>query len=455
MEEYIKKLLEQVRFKKAHRGIAEEIRAHIEDQIEDNMAAGMDREAAEKAAIEDMGDPVEVGISMDRVHRPQIAWQMVLGAVVVGIIGSIIHILLAKSAAVGGNTGVVNGSSSFILYTVLGIIAMVLVYLMDYTAIARFSRILAVALFILIPITDRMGRQINGTHVFLSVGPITILTTAVMLLYIPLYGGIIYKYKGGKCGSLIKALLWIVIPCGFVFLIESKSTAFIMAVSMLAQLTIAILKGWIKVPKVPVIAGIWSVFILSPVILVWGLYSLGTLAEYQMMRLEHMFKADSPAYYEINTVREFARSSGLLGGGSEDIFDRLPSPNSDYVLTYITSTWGTIAVIAVIAAVGGLIIAGFITSSKSKNQLGQVMGSGCMMALLASALLNMGAAFGVIPFFSSFFPFISAGGSNLIVSYAFLGIIMCIYKYKTAYPQHMDIDIRGKIKLGKIEFIKN
>ncbi|WP_242834416.1 permease prefix domain 1-containing protein [Butyrivibrio sp. FC2001] len=42
MEEYIKKLLEQVRFKKAHRGIAEEIIAHIEDQIEDNMAAGMD-----------------------------------------------------------------------------------------------------------------------------------------------------------------------------------------------------------------------------------------------------------------------------------------------------------------------------------------------------------------------------------------------------------------------------
>ncbi len=35
-----------------------------------------------------------------------------------------------------------------------------------------------------------------------------------------------------------------------------------------------------------------------------------------------------------------------------------------------------------------------------------------MMALLASALVNMGAAFGIIPFFSSFFPFISAGGST-------------------------------------------
>ena len=65
MEEYIKKLLEQVRFKKAHKGIEDELRAHIEDQIEDNMASGMNREAAEKAAVADMGDPVEVGISMD------------------------------------------------------------------------------------------------------------------------------------------------------------------------------------------------------------------------------------------------------------------------------------------------------------------------------------------------------------------------------------------------------
>ena len=38
MEEYIKKLLEQVRFEKAHKSIADELRAHIEDQIEANVA---------------------------------------------------------------------------------------------------------------------------------------------------------------------------------------------------------------------------------------------------------------------------------------------------------------------------------------------------------------------------------------------------------------------------------
>ena len=51
------------------------------------------------------------------------------------------------------------------------------------------------------------------------------------------------------------------------------------------------------------------------------------------------------------------------------------------------------------------------------------------------------------------------GGQNVIVviliSYTFLGIIMSIYKYKDAYSQHVDIGIRGKIKLGNIEIMKN
>ena len=53
------------------------------------------KEAAEKAAVADMGDPVEVGISMDRVHRPRLAWSVVAIAVLIGIISSVIHAFMA------------------------------------------------------------------------------------------------------------------------------------------------------------------------------------------------------------------------------------------------------------------------------------------------------------------------------------------------------------------------
>ena len=90
MEEYLEKLLAQIRCKKARPYIAEEIRGHIESQIEDNIASGMTDQEAEKNAVEDMGNPVEVGILLDKVHKPQIAWRLL---VIVGIM-SLLGILL-------------------------------------------------------------------------------------------------------------------------------------------------------------------------------------------------------------------------------------------------------------------------------------------------------------------------------------------------------------------------
>lgn len=447
MEEYIKKLLEQVRFKKAHKGIEDEIRAHIEDQISDNMAAGMDRESAEKAAVADMGDPVEVGISMDRVHKPHLAWSMVIAALVVGILGSIIHILITEDAVASGKEIFVSGSDNYILYTIFGIIAMIIFYLIDYTNIAKYSKFIVAALLV------QFMLVINDT--LIVIGHEGIFASSLMLLMVPAYAGIIYKYRGKGIGALIKSLLWIIIPCGIVFIKFQKMPAVVMTISMLAQLTIAIIKGWIKVPKIPAIVSMWAFFTAIPVAFLAIMYRFGLLAQYQMDRIRVMLNTDSEAYYTIRMVREITKSSSQSGKTSSEIIGVLPNPDSYYILTYILATWGDAVLIAVITVVAAVIVAGFVISSKAKNQLGVVMGSGCMMALTVNAFANMCAGFGITPYFSSFFPFISSGGSNLLISYAFLGIIMSIYKYKDAYSQHVDIGIRGKIKLGNIEIMKN
>ena len=447
MEEYIKKLLEQVRFKKAHKGIEDELRAHIEDQIEENIASGMDRKAAEKAAVADMGDPVEVGISMDRIHKPQMAWSMIIAAIIVGILGSVIHILITKEAVSIGKEIYVSGSDKYILYTVFGVITMVLFYLIDYTNIAKYSKLIVVVLLALFMLA------INDTLVV--IGHEEILASSLMLLTVPAYAGIIYKYKGEGFGALIKSILWIIIPCGIVFLKFQKMPAVVMVISMLAQLTIAIVKGWIKVPKISAIASIWAFFTVIPVAIFVFMFKLGLMAEYQMDRIRAMLNTDSEAYYTIRMVRDITKSVSQPGKASSEIIGVLPNPDSYYILTYILATWGEVMLIAVITVVAAVIVAGFVISSKAKNQLGVVMGSGCMMALTVNAFANMCAGFGITPYFSSFFPFISSGGSNLLISYAFLGIIMSIYKYKDAYSQHVDIGIRGKIKLGNIEILKN
>lgn len=453
MEEYIQILLEQVRFYQAHKVIEDELRAHMEDQIEANMAAGMDREAAEKAAVADMGDPVEAGVSMDRVHRPRIAWNVVIIAVLVGIVSSVIHELVAIDAGHLDQSTSVIGSHVFYIKVLIGLAAMITVYLIDYTVIAKNAKVIALLIMAMLPLSY-LGYSVNGVHTFLRMGPIAILTSAYLLFYVPLYGAIIYKYRGRGGFAFLGALLWMFVPAILVLKQIRLLTALVMIMAMAMQLTIAVAKGWFKVPKKLTICSLWASITVVPLGIVAFLFHNGLLAGYQMNRISAIWDLDNDAAYVTRTVRSFG-DVNLVGDTGKDVLGSLPSPNGDFLLTYLANRYGALFVAAVVAAVAAVIITGCIATAKCKNQLGFVMGVGCMDVLLVNMLVNVLENMAVIPYTGSFMPFFSAGSSNLFLSYAFLGIILSIYKYKDAYPQHVDIGIRGRIKFGDIEIMKN
>ena len=76
IEEYITTLTEQIRFKQARAGVAQEIRNHISDQTQAFEQNGMEHEKAVEMAVREMGDPVEAGVALDRIHRPQFDWRL-------------------------------------------------------------------------------------------------------------------------------------------------------------------------------------------------------------------------------------------------------------------------------------------------------------------------------------------------------------------------------------------
>lgn len=92
MDEYLRILSDQIRYKKALPEIEEEIRCHIMDQTEANRLEGMTEEEAVRLAVQEMGDPVETGVKLDRIHRPQMALKFIALMAAVSIISIIIHI---------------------------------------------------------------------------------------------------------------------------------------------------------------------------------------------------------------------------------------------------------------------------------------------------------------------------------------------------------------------------
>ena len=211
--------------------------------------------------------------------------------------------------------------------------------------------------------------------------------------------------------------------------------AFIVVGSMLVQLTYAIKKDWIKVRKIPSIISVWLAFIIY---------------------LLYFTKNEFGGYItsRSNNIKAVMDAMKIFGGGemhfwggekSMQIRSFVTSPTDTYVLTYVSAVWGLIVGLLVVMIVAALIVFGFVSISKSKNQLGQVMGCGCMMWIAVNAIANIVVGFGVIPeFYVSFFPFISS--NNIVISYVFLGILVSVYKYKDAYQKHVDIGVPSKIK---------
>ena len=205
METYLEKLLSQIRCKKARPYIAEEIRDHIECQIADNLSEGMTSEEAEKNAVTDMGDPVEVGISLDRIHKPKIAWKLL---VIVGIL-SLLGILIQQSILrQPGYQELETWRQEVYRYTTegfgsavaIGFLLMCVIYFLDYTVIAKYSRFIGGAILILggLRVAGFGGLDVNGIGNWIGFGRLRVAVTSLMMFYVPIYGAIVYNYR--RCG---------------------------------------------------------------------------------------------------------------------------------------------------------------------------------------------------------------------------------------------------------------
>ena len=87
-QNYIAQVCEQVRWKKAHDVVSEELLAHIEDQTEAYREEGYTEDEAEYLAVEQMGDPVLAGSQFDKVYKPRMEWNVLcLAGTIILLVG--------------------------------------------------------------------------------------------------------------------------------------------------------------------------------------------------------------------------------------------------------------------------------------------------------------------------------------------------------------------------------
>lgn len=395
MEKFLELLQQQIHWKKARPYILVEIQDHLTCQIEDNLAEGMNYEDAERNALLDMGDPVEIGTSLNRIHKPRIAWSVILLVCIISLVGILIHSYFGKELNSAVNTAVL-GSASFFsnqLYLpgiLVGILAMVSMQYIDYEIFVQYSRIYGSVILLLGMYGAVFGTSIHG-NTYVKIGAIHIVVNTLFIFYLPIYSAILSKYRNTTWKGFLHSLVWLILPLLISLKMGNLQLTGLLLISMLLLLTVALGNGWFHIPEKNTIISIWSIGFLVFFV-------------------------------------------GMIFNGNRTLPTKMDYSNN-YIFKYILETYGNIPSIAICILMITLIASIFVLSKDLRSPIGMLMGYSCGIVLALNTIFHIFVNLRFTAQVNSFLPFLSSGASNLMMTFLLMGLVMNIYRNKNIYQR--------------------
>lgn len=443
LEEYMGELKGQIRDKNARILVSDEIYAHIEEQADSYQKNGIDREEALSKVVEEMGDPVSVGADLDRIHRPHMEWRYLTFILFISVLSILVQYLITKNIDSESVTGSILGDLSrrHFVGIMAGIIAMLLVYRADYTILIGRSRLIGGIFIVIVTIlTATLGYRINGMSGWVSIGSVSFSMRALMLLYLPLFAGILYELRGGGRWGIAQIIFWMILPALSTFITGDLSAPFTLLILLSETILvfIAVHKDWYGINRKIVYGGFATVFALM---ITAGAVFIYRLNGYQSARLANWLAHfgignritdDNGINYVNAQLGKAFASSAIIGKSEEavDIMSNTPGFGSDYVVGSVAATCGLLAVAVIIICMLALAIYMVRISVGQKNSLGFIVGCACGITIAIQSISNILIVFGLLPMTSSVLPIFTSRISFCIVDYMLIGLVLSIYRYK-------------------------
>jgi cell division protein FtsW len=135
------------------------------------------------------------------------------------------------------------------------------------------------------------------------------------------------------------------------------------------------------------------------------------------------------AHPHVQRALEGFVNGGWIGAGigkSMTKLTGLPFPHTDSIFAVIGEEVGVVGSSALVLAYLVILWRGLRIAGRTQDPLGRMLAAGLSFWIVMEALINMGVMVGLLPFAGNALPFISSGGSNMLVSLAAIGVILNI-----------------------------
>lgn len=457
--EYLDALGEQIENPHARAAIRREIGNHIEEQTEDYLRDGMTPQAAAVEAVRQMGDPVQTGQELNRIHRPQFPVFLFGITAALTVFGIFMQSLLLPEVA--GEEWTADYLRNTLIYNAIGIGVILFLLYGNYMKLVKWVYALLACFMVagflagmsrggtILPasrnLPDHAGYQAAYQNLYF-----------LWILYPVLYTCLLYRLRtwGWKLIVLLHGITFGVI-CLLGIYTNCTPGMLESVILTTAILYLAVGRGILKGSKkvlyglasLPVLAGIlFGVSIGLKTVVGVGSYR----DDYLAARMQSFFaaltgKATTGTDYIRSMLLTDLHAFSLFGGKGEAMpevlaHDSLTVYMIHSIFRYLGIAVGMIVVLAlVVFACYALHI-----SLRQSNRAALLLGSVCSMSILLRIAVDVLVNFGFGIYYTVSIPFLAYGLGNCLVNSVMVGIILCVFRNSNVMMEEME----GKIFTG-------
>jgi cell division protein FtsW len=321
------------------------------------------------------------------------------------------------------NTNLINKHAQWL---VVGAVALIITTTVPYTRWRRYSVLFIVATALLLMLVLVIAEPVNGAKRWLSFGPFSLQPSEMAKLAFVLYLADWCSTKGEKVRDFSNGLvpfgIMLGLLGGLVFVEPDMGTTLVI---FSIGITMYFVSG-------AAISHMFGGLALAAVTFLLA----ATLEPYRMQRLLAFMNPWDPAeqlginYHTVQSLLALG-SGGLTGmglGASRQKFGWLPEQSTDAIFSVWGQEVGFIGAVLMITLFLVLAWRGFRVAQMAPDGFSALLATGVTAWIAAQAMINIGAVSGAIPFTGVPLPFVSYGGSSLVITLASVGLLLNISK---------------------------
>jgi rod shape determining protein RodA len=311
--------------------------------------------------------------------------------------------------------------------SILGIAVMVIVMIIDYKDLKILgipAYFLTIALLVAV-LFFGVGREETGTRGWLMLGPLSIQPSELGKVAMVISAA--YFFEKLRENRSIKYYILLIattaLPVGLVLLQPDFGTAIVYVFIFLCMLFVY----GIRYRYILIFGG--AALLGLP--LLWYNVLVKVLDEYQINRILSFINPaayeDSSAYQVLRAIRHIGRGqlTGVGIGNGKAVFN-VPAAETDSIFAVIGEEMGFLGTVAVVALFTALLLRCLYIACFAKDKYGSYLVTGLMAMFFFHFVENVGMNIGILPVTGIPLPFISIGGSAVIVNYLAIGIIVSV-----------------------------